>query len=57
MIVSNGPRFNRLRRNLHPAYTPYVILQVGVRLSDGREIYARTIISNATRWDTFGKFG
>jgi len=30
-------------------------LQVGVRLSDGREFYARTIISNATRWDTFGK--
>lgn len=28
---------------------------VGVRLSDGREFYARTIISNATRWDTFGK--
>lgn len=28
---------------------------IGVRLSDGREIYARTIISNATRWDTFGK--
>ncbi|CAO2820254.1 unnamed protein product [Amaranthus hypochondriacus] len=28
---------------------------VGVRLSNGREIYARTIISNATRWDTFGK--
>ncbi|XP_071741804.1 prolycopene isomerase, chloroplastic [Rutidosis leptorrhynchoides] len=28
---------------------------VGVRLSDGREFYAKTIISNATRWDTFGK--
>ncbi|XP_015900380.1 prolycopene isomerase, chloroplastic [Ziziphus jujuba] len=28
---------------------------VGVRLSDGREFFARTIISNATRWDTFGK--
>lgn len=28
---------------------------VGVRLSDGREFYARTVISNATRWDTFGK--
>lgn len=27
----------------------------GVRLSDGREFYCRTIISNATRWDTFGK--
>ncbi|XP_027173137.1 prolycopene isomerase, chloroplastic isoform X1 [Coffea eugenioides] len=28
---------------------------VGVKLSDGRKFYARTIISNATRWDTFGK--
>nr|BAL27716.1 carotenoid isomerase [Calendula officinalis] len=28
---------------------------VGVRLSDGRELFAKTIISNATRWDTFGK--
>ncbi|KAK8531874.1 hypothetical protein V6N13_131231 [Hibiscus sabdariffa] len=28
---------------------------VGVELSDGREFFARTIISNATRWDTFGK--
>ncbi|XVE61351.1 hypothetical protein DITRI_Ditri06bG0032500 [Diplodiscus trichospermus] len=28
---------------------------VGVRLSDGRDFFARTIISNATRWDTFGK--
>ncbi|KAL9235951.1 hypothetical protein vseg_010669 [Gypsophila vaccaria] len=28
---------------------------VGVKLSDGREFYARSIISNATRWDTFGK--
>ncbi|GMN39617.1 hypothetical protein TIFTF001_008835 [Ficus carica] len=28
---------------------------VGVRLSDGREFYAKTVISNATRWDTFGK--
>ncbi|KAL2327320.1 hypothetical protein Fmac_020747 [Flemingia macrophylla] len=28
---------------------------IGVRLSDGREFYAKTIISNATRWDTFGK--
>lgn len=27
---------------------------VGVRLSDGREYFAKTIISNATRWDTFG---
>ncbi|KAH1262332.1 Prolycopene isomerase, chloroplastic [Glycine max] len=28
---------------------------VGVRLSNGREFFAKTIISNATRWDTFGK--
>ncbi|WOL10884.1 prolycopene isomerase 1, chloroplastic [Canna indica] len=28
---------------------------VGVKLSDGREFFARTVISNATRWDTFGK--
>ncbi|KAI3806249.1 hypothetical protein L1987_22148 [Smallanthus sonchifolius] len=28
---------------------------VGVRLSDEREFFAKTIISNATRWDTFGK--
>ncbi|XP_047967550.1 prolycopene isomerase, chloroplastic [Salvia hispanica] len=28
---------------------------VGVNLSDGRQFYAKTIISNATRWDTFGK--
>ncbi|KAI4300611.1 hypothetical protein L6164_033967 [Bauhinia variegata] len=27
----------------------------GVRLSDGREFFAKTIVSNATRWDTFGK--
>ncbi|KAG9144909.1 hypothetical protein Leryth_026722 [Lithospermum erythrorhizon] len=28
---------------------------VGVKLSDGREFSAKTVISNATRWDTFGK--
>ncbi|XP_047311355.1 prolycopene isomerase, chloroplastic [Impatiens glandulifera] len=28
---------------------------IGVRLSDGREFFAKTVISNATRWDTFGK--
>ncbi|KAI5318779.1 hypothetical protein L3X38_038487 [Prunus dulcis] len=27
---------------------------VGVRLSDRREFFAKTIISNATRWNTFG---
>jgi hypothetical protein len=25
-----------------------------VRLSNGREFFAKTVISNATRWDTFG---
>ncbi|XP_010263101.1 PREDICTED: prolycopene isomerase, chloroplastic [Nelumbo nucifera] len=28
---------------------------VGVKLSDGREFFSKTIVSNATRWDTFGK--
>ncbi|XP_052198796.1 prolycopene isomerase, chloroplastic [Diospyros lotus] len=28
---------------------------VGVRMSDGRQFFAKTIVSNATRWDTFGK--
>ncbi|MGI0482825.1 carotenoid isomerase [Geminocystis sp. CENA526] len=27
----------------------------GVKLTDGREFYARRIVSNATRWDTFDK--
>lgn len=27
----------------------------GVRLSDGRTVKAKTVVSNATRWDTFGK--
>ncbi|GAY32839.1 hypothetical protein CUMW_004400 [Citrus unshiu] len=44
---------------LYKANVNKVILEhgkaVGVRLSDGREFYAKTIISNATRWDTFGK--
>ncbi|KAH9626755.1 hypothetical protein KSS87_022069 [Heliosperma pusillum] len=44
---------------LYKANVTSIILEdgkaVGVRLSDGREFYARTIISNATRWDTFGK--
>jgi hypothetical protein len=25
-----------------------------VRLSNGKEFFAKTVISNATRWDTFG---
>lgn len=28
---------------------------VGVRLADGRKFFSKTVISNATRWDTFGK--
>lgn len=28
---------------------------IGVKLSDGKEYYARKIVSNATRWDTFEK--
>lgn len=28
---------------------------VGVKLADGKEYYAQRIVSNATRWDTFGK--
>lgn len=44
---------------LYKANVKNIILEdgkaVGVRLSDGREFFARTIISNATRWDTFGK--
>ncbi|GAB4857191.1 hypothetical protein Ancab_015100 [Ancistrocladus abbreviatus] len=44
---------------LYKANVTKIILEngkaVGVRLSDGRQFYAKTIISNATRWDTFGK--
>ncbi len=28
---------------------------VGVKLADGQEYRAKTVVSNATRWDTFGK--
>ncbi|XP_021858982.1 prolycopene isomerase, chloroplastic [Spinacia oleracea] len=44
---------------LYKANVKNIILEhgkaIGVRLSDGSEFYAKTIISNATRWDTFGK--
>lgn len=44
---------------LYKANVTNIILEngkaVGVRLSDGREFFSRTVISNATRWDTFGK--
>ena len=29
-------------------------VQVGVQLADGRQLAAKAVISNATRWDTFG---
>lgn len=28
---------------------------IGVKLADGKEYYAKRVVSNATRWDTFGK--
>ena len=28
---------------------------VGVRLADGRTLRARTVVSNATHWDTFDR--
>ncbi|KAL5720733.1 prolycopene isomerase [Ranunculus cassubicifolius] len=44
---------------LYKANVANIILQnekaVGVKLADGREFFAKTVISNATRWDTFGK--
>ncbi|XP_078430823.1 carotenoid isomerase [Wolffia australiana] len=44
---------------LYKANVTKIILQdgkaVGVRISDGREFFAKTVISNATRWDTFEK--
>ena len=30
---------------------------VGVKLSNGDEIYSNVIVSNSTRWDTFGLKG
>ncbi|XP_020268387.1 prolycopene isomerase, chloroplastic [Asparagus officinalis] len=44
---------------LYKANVKNIILEsgkaVGVKLADGREFYSKTVISNATRWDTFGK--
>ncbi|XP_058085296.1 prolycopene isomerase, chloroplastic [Magnolia sinica] len=44
---------------LYKANVTNIILEhgkaVGVRLSDGRKFFSKTVISNATRWDTFGK--
>lgn len=46
-------------RILYKANVTNIILEnrkaVGVRLADGREFFSKTVISNATRWDTFGK--
>ncbi|XP_019186845.1 PREDICTED: prolycopene isomerase, chloroplastic [Ipomoea nil] len=50
---------NRGSKMLYRANVTNIIVEsgkaVGVKLSDGRKFYAKTIISNATRWDTFGK--
>ncbi|RVW89707.1 Prolycopene isomerase, chloroplastic [Vitis vinifera] len=52
-LVENGSEI------LYKANVTSIILAqgkaVGVKLSDGREFFAKTIVSNATRWDTFGK--
>ncbi|XP_039113866.1 prolycopene isomerase 1, chloroplastic isoform X5 [Dioscorea cayenensis subsp. rotundata] len=44
---------------LYKANVTNIILEngkaIGVRLPDGREFFSRSVISNATRWDTFGK--
>ncbi|KAK6944152.1 Amine oxidase [Dillenia turbinata] len=52
-LVDNGSDI------LYKANVTNIIIEdgkaVGVRLSDGREFFAKTVISNATRWDTFGK--
>ncbi|KAF6150150.1 hypothetical protein GIB67_023105 [Kingdonia uniflora] len=44
---------------LYKANVTSIILEdekaIGVRLSDGRKFFSKTVISNATRWDTFGK--
>jgi hypothetical protein len=36
-----------------PAAAAAAVLCAGVRLADGRVFRGKTIISNATRWDTF----
>nr|WEM02596.1 carotenoid isomerase [Nervilia fordii] len=56
--LANG-LFNKGGKVLYKANVTNIVLKdgkaAGVRLSDGREFYAKTVISNATRWDTFGK--
>ncbi|KAI4369143.1 hypothetical protein MLD38_017626 [Melastoma candidum] len=52
-LVSNGSQIQ------YKANVTNIILEngkaIGVEVSDGRRFFAKTIISNATRWDTFGK--
>ncbi|KAI4310633.1 hypothetical protein MLD38_035597 [Melastoma candidum] len=52
-LVSNGSQIQ------YKANVTKIILEngkaIGVEVSDGRRFFAKTIISNATRWDTFGK--
>ncbi|PKU64801.1 Prolycopene isomerase 2, chloroplastic [Dendrobium catenatum] len=56
--LANG-LVNKGSKLLYKANVTNIVLKdgkaVGVRLSDGREFFAKTVISNATRWDTFGK--
>uniref|UniRef100_A0A2P2L411 prolycopene isomerase n=3 Tax=Rhizophora mucronata TaxID=61149 RepID=A0A2P2L411_RHIMU len=56
--LANG-LVNQGSKIVYKANVTSIILEhgkaAGVRLSDGREFLAKTIISNATRWDTFGK--
>lgn len=44
---------------LYKANVKNIILEngkaIGVKLADGREFFSKTVVSNATRWDTFGK--
>ncbi|KAK8942106.1 hypothetical protein KSP40_PGU009579 [Platanthera guangdongensis] len=56
--LANG-LVNKGSKLLYKANVTNIVLKdgkaVGVSLSDGREFFAKTVISNATRWDTFGK--
>ncbi|PKA52290.1 Prolycopene isomerase 2, chloroplastic [Apostasia shenzhenica] len=56
--LANG-LVNKGSKILYKANVTNIILKdgkaVGVRLSDGVEFFAKVVISNATRWDTFGK--
>nr|Q52QW3.1 RecName: Full=Prolycopene isomerase 1, chloroplastic; Short=CrtISO1; AltName: Full=Carotenoid isomerase 1; AltName: Full=OcrtISO22; Flags: Precursor [Oncidium hybrid cultivar]AAX84688.1 carotenoid isomerase [Oncidium hybrid cultivar] len=56
--LANG-LVNKGSKLLYKANVTKILLKdgkaVGVKLSNGREFFAKTVISNATRWDTFGK--